>query len=379
MGLRTHSRKFAVSALAVTAVILAGCSDAPTGDPSAAPPPAVSVVAVTEKDFSQSQEFVGKTEAFSQVDLRARVTGFLSDQAFVEGAEVAADELLFRIDPAEYQAAVAAATAGVERATALLTQAEQTLERSRELVEKGTIPQATLDDAIAAEGRARADVSAANADLEVANLNLGYTEIHAPIAGRIGPSAIDVGNLIGPDTGVIATVIELDPIRVGFSLAERMYLQVVPAIQAGDVPDILPRIRLADGTMFDQTGTIAFVDNQVDPNTGTVRVFVDFPNPNKLLLPGQFVNVVLTSAEPQQQILIPQVAVQLNQTGAFVLVVGADNRIELRQITTGAIAGTDIVVDAGLTVGELIIIDGIQKVRPGGEVTVVGADSAVDG
>ncbi|MCP4380861.1 MAG: efflux RND transporter periplasmic adaptor subunit [Hyphomicrobiales bacterium] len=351
---------------------LAGCGgSAPPGfDPSAGPPPAVSVVPVTEKDFAQSQEFVGKTEAFSQVDLRARVTGFLSEQTFAEGTDVAADALLFKIDPSEYAAAKAAATAGVERAKAILTEAEQQLARTQELVDRGTVPEANLDEAVATEGRARADVSAANADLKIADLNLSYTEIHAPIAGRIGRSAVDVGNLIGPDTGILATVIELDPIRVGFSLAERIYLEVVPAIEAGKVPDLLPQLRLADGEMFDQVGAIAFADNQVDPNTGTVRVYLDFPNPKKLLLPGQFVNVVLTSAEPQKQILIPQVAVQLNQSGPFVLVVGGDNRVELRQIETGALAGPDIVVKSGLTVGEQIIIDGIQKVRPGGEVTV---------
>ncbi|WP_421723913.1 efflux RND transporter periplasmic adaptor subunit [Bauldia sp.] len=374
--------RLAIGATTVAvSALLAGCGgDTPAGiDPSAGPPPAVTVIPVTEQPFAQSEEFVGKTEAFSEVEVRARVTGFLAEQTFTEGADVEEDALLFKIDPAEYQAAVAAATAGVERADAVLTEAQQTLERTRELVERETLPQSNLDEAIAAEGRARADVSAANADLEVANLNLGYTEVHAPIAGRIGPSAVDTGNLIGPDTGVLATVIDLDPIRVSFSLAERTYLEVVPAFMAGELPDIVPRIRLANGELFDQDGTLSFVDNQVDPNTGTVRVFIDFPNPDRIILPGQFVNVVLTSAEPEPQILIPQVAVQLNQTGPFVLVVDGDNRVELRQITTGAIAGADIVAESGLSVGEQIIVDGIQKVRPGGEVTVVPAANPVSG
>lgn len=222
-------------------------------------------------------------------------------------------------------------------------------------------------------------MSAAQADLDSANLNLGYTKIHAPIEGRIGASSVDVGNLIGPDSGVLATVIDLDPMRVAFSLDERAYLNVAAAVRAGSMPELVPRIRLANGEIFPQDGTIAFADNQVDPGTGTVRVFVDFPNPDKILLPGQFVDIILTTADPEEQILIPQVAVQLNQSGPFVLVVNPDDRVELRQIATGARDGANIVVESGLTVGERIIVEGIQKVRPGGEVAPVAASGPASG
>lgn len=381
MGFVSILKATGIGTLAAGAVLLAGCSGSgtPPGLPSAGALPAVTVVAVKRQPFSASREFVGKTEAFQSVDLRARVTGFLIEKNFDEGQDVAKNAVLYRIDPAEYEAAVAAANASLERAQAALTEADQKLERTRTLANKGTLSQANLDEATAASARAKADVSAAQAELQSAKLNLGYTEIRSPIAGRIGASAIDVGNLIGPDSGVLATVIDLDPIRVSFSLSERIFLNVMAMVDAGKLPALVPRIRLANGELFNESGTIAFADNQVDPNTGTVRVFVDFPNPKQTLVPGLFVNVILASAEPEERILIPQVAVQQNQTGPFVLVVDGDNRVEIRQIKTGDIAGADIVVDEGLTEGEQVIVDGIQKVRPGGEVTVVPASAAAGG
>lgn len=373
-----HQRKLATISALLTVALLAGCQDAPPQNPLGNAPPAVTVLPVTTKPYAASQQFVGKTITASRVDIRARVTGFLVEEPFVEGSDIEKDALLYKIDPVEFKAAEAAAKATVEKAEASLTEAQQTLSRRKELADRGTISQAELDEAVAAEAGAQADVLAAQADLDAAKINLDYTQIHSPIAGRIGSSNVDVGNLIGPDSGVLATVIALDPIRVSFSLAERTYLKLITELEEGEIPHVVPRIRLADGEMYDQEGKIAFAENQVDPNTGTVGVIVDFPNPKKFLLPGQFVNVILTSATSEEQILIPQAAVQLNQAGPFVLVVDGDNKVELRQITTGAIDGADIVVTDGLTVGEQIIIDGIQKVRPGGEVTVTAASAPAD-
>ena len=295
-----------------------------------------------------------KPKLFRRSTLRARVTGFLVEKAFNEGEDVKKDDVLYHIDPAEFEAAVAAATAGVERAQAAFTEADQKLERTRTLADKGTLSQANLDEATAAQGAPKPICRQHRPTSSPPNSISATRRSTHRSTGASAASAVDVGNLIGPDSGVLATVIDLDPIRVSFSVSERIFLNVTEMMEAGDLPDLVPRIRLATGELFDESGKIAFADNQVDPNTGTVRVFVDFPNPKQTLVPGLFVHVVLTSAEPEERILIPQAAVQLNQTGPFVLVVGSDNRVEIRQIKTGDVNGADIVVDEGLSVGEQI-------------------------
>lgn len=367
----TKMNKNIISLCFVASVLLvSGCGDpsdqaaSPAGDTA----PVVSVITVDTKPFTASVEFVGRTEAFSQVDLRARVTGFLAERSFKEGGDVSKGDMLFKIDTAEFDAAVEAARAGLEKAQAAFTEAEQTLNRSQTLADRGTISEANLDEAIAAMGRTKADVAAAKADLDRAQLNLDYTRIAAPIDGRIGKSSVDPGNLIGPDSGILATVVTLDPIRVAFSVTERTFMEVQKARNSGSDRRAVPRIKLANGELYEPEGTIQFADNRVDPSTGTVSVYVDFPNPDQLLLPGQFVTVILSSSEASEQILVPQAAVQLNQAGPFVLVVDGESKVEIRPITTGDRSGTEVVVLEGLSPGDTIIVDGIQKVRPGIEV-----------
>jgi membrane fusion protein (multidrug efflux system) len=350
-----------------TLLVIMGCgdqSDQSTGSPDA-PAPAVSVLAVDTQPFSASVEFVGRTEAFSLVELRARVTGFLSEQSFAEGSDVKKGDKLFQIDTAEFDAAVAVANAGLEKAQAALTEAEQKLSRSQTLADRGTVSEASLDEAIALSGKAKADVAAAKAERDRVQLNLDYTAILAPIDGRIGKSAADVGNLIGPDSGVLATVVTLDPIRVVFPISEQAYIEVQKARQTGSNRPMVPRIKLANGELYEAEGVFQFADNRVDPSTGTVSVYVDFPNAGNILLPGQFVTVILSNRDADEQILIPQAAVQLNQSGPFVLVVDEESLVELRPIKTGDRSGPQIVVSEGLAVGETIIVSGIQKVRPG--------------
>jgi len=363
---------------------LAGCSEDKSGGAAAqnqgqAPAPAVVVAPVTSKSVSNSLEFVGQTEAFQKVELRARVTGVLTEKNFDDGAQVKDDQLLFVIDPAEFQAAQDSAAAKVDRSKATIVEAKRKLERYKILVERGTSSQASLDEATATEGESTADLAAAQADLERAKLDLGYTKISAPIAGQIGSSSVDVGNLIGPDTGVLATLIAMDPIRVIFSISEQDYLDYKQAEKNGDAEKFTPRIKLANDTTYPHDGKWDFVDNQVDPSTGTIGVRVEFPNPDKLILPGLFVNVVLVSADPKDQLVVAQAAVQENQTGPFVLVVDGDNRVEMRPIKTGQRDGTDIVVTEGLTKGEMIVVEGIQKVRPGGLVDPVKQDQKASG
>ena len=227
-------------------------------------------------------------------------------------------------------------------------------------------------------GTTKADVAAAEADLAAAKLNLSYTTILSPLDGRIGSSAVNAGNLIGPDSGVLATVVALDPMRVVFSISEQIYIDLQKNRLEGREGGVIPRIRLANDEIYEHPGEFRFVDNRIDPSTGTVSVHVDFPNPDQLLLPGQFVNVILSAKEADPAILIPQAAVQLNQAGSFVLLVDKDGKAEVRPIKTGERSGIEIVVEDGLNVGETVIVSGIQKVRPGAEVTArpVAAQSA---
>lgn len=365
-------------ACSVLALLVAGSpqSMAQTGD--AAPAPAVIVAPVTSRPVSSTLEFVGRTEAYREVELRARVIGFLLDRGFEEGSEVSEGDLLFQIDPAEYDATVAAAGARVKRAEATLTEAQRNLARAQTLVKKGHLSQANLDEAVAKDSQAEADLAAAEADLTSAELDLGYTRIVAPISGRIGASNVDAGNLIGPDSGVLAAIVDVDPIKVSFAITEREMLNYKQARRSDDSRRYTPTLRLANGTLLEQGGIITFLDNRVDPMTGTIRLFAEFPNEIELVLPGQFVSVILVSTEPQTMIVVPQSAVQTNQAGAFVLIVDQDNSVISRPVILGERTGADVVVTEGLSVGETVIVEGIQKVRPGAKVTPAPAGPGSD-
>lgn len=366
------NRAFALLAIAL-GTALAACDDqqSATARAAGAPVAAVTVAPVTAAPVANSMDFIGQTEAHQKVDLRARVTGVLIKQAFKEGAVVEKDALLYEIDPSEFAAARDSAAAKVAGAKATIIEAERQLERYKVLVERGTSSEASLDEATAKEGLAKAELAAAQADLKRAELDVGYTKISAPLSGKIGRSSVDAGNLIGPDSDVLATVVAMDPIRVVFSVSEQQYLEYRRSVQENRTIDFIPRIRLANSELYAHKGIWDFLDNQVDPDTGTIKLRLQFPNPDGLILPGQFVSVILESAEAKDQIVVPQASVQTNQSGPFVLVVDGDNKVELRTIKTAARTGTQIVVSDGLSEGEMIIVDGIQKVRPGATVNPV--------
>jgi len=360
-------------ALAVSGALLFGSAPpavAQTNE-AAPPPPAVVVVPVVAKPISTSAEFIGQTGAFHTVALRARVRGFLTEKSFEEGGKVAKGDVLFVIDPSEYEAARDAAQARVQGVEATIEETEAQLARYERLATSGTASEAALDEAKATAGRARADLAAAKAQLETAKLDLGYTTIATPIAGRIGRASVDTGNLVSPDSGILATVVSIDPVYVTFSVTERDYLSYLEAVKDGTAEDFKPRIRLVTGQMYEGEGEIDFYGTEVDPTTGTIPVRATFPNPGGVLLPGQFVTVVLISSEPTDQIVVPQAAIQQNQAGYFVLVVDAESKVEQRPITLGDRLQTEAVVASGLAVGEQVIVEGIQKVRPGAIVTAV--------
>jgi membrane fusion protein (multidrug efflux system) len=268
---------------------------------------------------------------------------------------------------------VTSAQAEIERAQAQREAALNEVERARTLIARGNISESELDQREAEANRLAAEIKAGEASLQRAKLDVGYTKITSPIDGRIGRSNFDPGNLIGPESGVLATVVRLDPIYVSFPVSEKAYLDYM---KAENQPEITPMIRLSDGSMYADSGEVEFVDNRIDPTTGTIQVRATFPNPKRLLLPGQYVTVVLAEAEPEVHPIIPQAAVQENQAGRFVLVVDDANQVEARQVTMGQRVETNWVVLDGLREGELVIIEGMQKVRPGAVVEPTYAEAA---
>ncbi|NMJ40504.1 efflux RND transporter periplasmic adaptor subunit [Roseomonas sp. JC162] len=349
---------------------LAGCKDAAPPARQAGPPPAVGVQRVAMQSITPAAEFIGRVEAIDKVDVRARVTGFLYARHFNEGDAVKANDLLFTIEQAPFAAEVALRQAQVDRGVADLNYATAQVARGRELVRTNAIPQSTLDERIAAEAQAKAEIEAARAQLEQARIQYGYTEIRAAFDGRAGRSPLSPGNVVGPDSGVLVTIVREDPIRVNFPVTQRELLRVRRASGTNGAPDgVQVRVRLPDGTLMDTTGRIDFVDVTANRSTDSVLVQAVVPNAQRLLTDGQAVAVVVEAPERRHAIVIPQSALQIDQQGAFVLVVGADNKVEVKRIRTNAGPAGQVVVTEGLEVGQLIITEGSQGARPGQPVT----------
>ncbi|NEX17179.1 MAG: efflux transporter periplasmic adaptor subunit [Halochromatium sp.] len=365
-----------LTALAIT--MLSACDLGKTPE-SPAEPPAVGVIEVGESAVNPFYEFVGKTRAVETVALRARVLGFLEAKAFQEGGLVDAGEVLFEIEPEQYEATLDQAKAALAAAEASLNRAQVDLARYRELAKAKNVSQQKVDEAEAEELVQQAAVETAKADVEKTALNLNYTKILAPISGRIDRAAFDVGNLVGPESGVLATINKMDPINVTFTIAETWYLELLQANNAAtrangatsaESEDFahVPLIRLSDGSLYAYEGLFDFIDNKVDEATGTVLVRAQFPNPDGLLLPGQFVTVVIERKDAIEAVTVPQAAVLTDQGGRYVLLVDAQNRVETRRIETGQEFGPNLLVASGLDAGERVVLYGIQKVRPGIEV-----------
>ena len=354
-------------------LFLNACSDGTeTGSDADKPFPGIVAEVVTEKAVSDETTFVGQTRSSQSVDIQARVKGTLLERPFQEGQQVKEGAVLYKIDPSQFDADLLAAQATLAKAQASSDEKNLTLARYQALVDKNSpgVSEAQYDIALSQAKQADAEVSSGKADVANAQLNLGYATITSPLTGRAGISAVDVGNIIGPESGVLVTVVALDPIEVDFSVGERVYLDYMEARQAGTAKAFTPQIRLADGKLYPHKGEFYVVNNEVDPATGTIALRLKFPNPDRLLLPGQYVTVLLTGDEPEKQVVVPQAAVQQNQSGPFVLVVDANDQVRSRAIKTGQRVGTGIVVTAGLVPGQTIVVEGIQKVRPGAKVKV---------
>jgi len=345
---------------------------------------AVKLMSVTSKT-----DFVGSVVAAQQVALSARVEGFLDSVNFTEGSFVKADSIAFTIEKDTYQAAVEGAEANLQSAVAAeagaeanLRNADITLKRQQQLVKTDAVPQSTVDsaqatrDGMAAQvDQAKAQIALMQSQLTTAQLNLSYTDIRSPIAGRIGKALVTDGNLVSPQTGTLATVVQTDPIRVVFSISDREYLAAIKTLKpdntgiAADTSGYQPKLKLPDGTEYDQPGKIAFVDNTIDPTTGTIAVYAEFANPQLKLVPGQFVDVTVQAGESVELPVVPAAAILQDQEGAYVFGLGEGNRAEIRRVTLGQRVGTDWAITGGLVNGEMVIVSGIQKVKAGMTVT----------
>lgn len=354
--------RLALPALVVALGALAACKDQAPPQQQAAIPPTVLVIRAEHQPVAQTGEFIGRVEAIDKFEARARVTGFLYARHFNEGDRVKAGDLLFTVEQAPFAAEVALRQANVERAEAELRNASLQVERGRELVRTNNIPQAELDARIAAEGEAQGALAAARAQLDQARIQYGYTEIRAVFDGRAGRSPLSPGNVVGPETGVLVTVVRDDPIRVSFPVTLRELLRVRSA-GGRERHDVL--VRLPDGSLMQAPGRIEFLDVTANRSTDTVMVQAVVPNPEHLLTDGQAVNVVVREAEPRQAIVIPQSAIQIDQQGAFVLAIGAENKIEVKRIRTAPGPGGRVIATEGLEAGTLIVTEGSGRVRPG--------------
>jgi membrane fusion protein (multidrug efflux system) len=363
LGLERNRR---LAAFALLAALLAGCGQKEASQQAGPPPPAVGVQLAAIKGVVRSYEFIGRIQAIGIVALRARVEGFLDKVLFREGQDVKAGDLLYQIEKAPYQALVQQAEANVAAAQAQAVNAQLQYNRSLQLVKSQFTPQATLDRDRAALDTARAQILQTQAALAQAQINLGYTDVRAPIDGRIGRTAYTQGNLVNAASGVLATIVSQDPIYVLFPVSEQQLEDIRQSRneQGGQPIKIEIVVRMANGQEYPHPGIWNYTDVQVSQQTDTLLMRATLPNPERQLTDGAFVTVVVRERKQQPRLVVPQAALQVDQAGSYVLIVDSADKVELRRITLGATEATDIVVASGLKEGERVIVDGVQKVRP---------------
>jgi membrane fusion protein, multidrug efflux system len=344
---------------AVVSSVVALPAHSQQGAPSAVP---VGTIIAERKPISKTSDFVGRIEAINRVEIRARVKGYLEAVLFKEGDLVKEGDPLYRIEKDLFKAAVEQAQGSLQTSQAQLVLATKNRQRQEELFAKNVSAGKALDEATGAEGEAKGAVMTNEANLSTAQINLGYTDIVAPISGKVGRTALTKGNIVSPESGVLTTIVSEDPMYVTFPVSQREFLS-----ETGGSPDgkkIKVRIRFSDGSTYDQLGQIDFVDVSVDRATDTVTVRATIPNPKDRLIDGQLVRVNLESGTPEEKVVIPQSALIADQKGVYVFVV-EDGKAAIRRVKPGGEIGANVVVDDGLTGGEQVIVEGLQSIRPG--------------
>lgn len=342
------------------------------------PAPAVGVVAAVRKPVTQSSEYVGRIQAIERVNLTARVAAFLEQRFFTEGTEVKKDQPLYRLEQEPFLADVKAKEATIAQLKAQLQNAQIVLGRAKTLLNTPAGQQSTVDTATANATALEAQVLGAEAQLQQSQINLGYTDIRAPIDGKIGRTAVTVGNYVSPSSGVLATIVSQDPMHVAFAVSSRSAIAL--RHRSADKPTVL-KIRLADGRIYDQTGTLNFFDNTVAANTDTITLRGDVRNPisgaARELVDGEFVTVIIEDAEPIEAVTVPRAAVLTDQQGDYIYVVDSENKAQQRRVQLGPATPSTAAVMSGLSEGERVVVDGIQRIRPGQVVAPGSSGSAV--
>ena len=331
--------------------------------------PAVGVVAAENRSMTQSSEYVGRIQSIDRVNLVARVAAFLDKRLFTEGAEVKEGDLLCVLEQGPFQADVQAKQASVAQFQAQLQNAVVTLNRAKALLNTPAGQQSAVDAALANQDSLKAQVLAAQAQLAQSKINLAYTEIRAPIDGKIGRINVTPGNYVSPNSGVLATIVSQDPMYIVFPVSSRTVLDLQQRSADKGLSEVVIKIRLPDGRIYDQTGKVNFVDNTVSGNTDTITLRGVVPNPRhgatRELVDGELVTAILEDANPLQALTIPRAAVLSDQIGDYVYVVDAEDKAQQRRIELGQSTPTLAVVKRGLAAGDRVVVEGIQRVRPG--------------
>jgi membrane fusion protein (multidrug efflux system) len=374
-------------ALAGAALLLVACEEASAPQKAQAPPPPpeVSVVKAHVESVPITRELVGRLASTRIAEVRARVAGIILKRVYTEGTDVKQGQVLFQIDPAPLLAALHAQEAALAQAKANATNAEITAKRYADLAKKGLASRQDLDNALATERTTAAAVKQAQANVETAQLNLGYATVTAPIAGRAGRALVTEGALVGQGTATeLTTVEQIDPIYVNFSQSVAELEQLERAAVRGQAtlrPEDRTKVEviLPNGTVYPHPGTLDFSDLAVDPATGAVSLRAIMPNPERRGLPGMFVNLRLTVGRRENAFVLPQAAVQRDSSGAYVLVVGSDGKVEQRRVHTHDMTEAGWVVTGKLSNGDQVIVSGLQKVRPGASAKAVLEASAAGG
>lgn len=338
----------------------------------------VGTVYAAKQEIAKTRDFVGRVDAINRVEVRARVKGYLEAVLFKEGEAVKKGESLYQIEKGLFQADVETAQGALGRSKAAKTLTAIQLQRAQELLEKNAGTAVARDQALAADQQSEAAIMSDQGSLDTAKINLGYTDITSPIDGKISKTNVTVGNVVGPDTGVLTTIVSQDPMYVTFPVSQRELLQAQLNPGSGDISKTKIKIRFADGTTYNHTGTINFVDVSVNRATDTVLVRATMPNPDGVLIDGQLVSVTVQSGSPEEKVVVPQAALIADQEGVYVFVV-ENGKAVAKRIKPGGEIGANVIVNDGLKGGEQVIVQGIQSIRPGQPVQATPMPAGLNG